>query len=527
MTRNWPKLKRNRTQAAISELILRLLKNLPHTPITFLQNIKESSSVAFLNSERTTLQAPELLKVDIAWVGFSDIFFAEDFQQLQKGLNKLFEEYPTYIKTNTMEHLNDWFKEISKVENQVWKHTNVGMLTFKKHNMSDYFSGIHLGMHYCHPSVIILTVRGNISDTLKERFAKLTRSNPSPELRITKFNLFNAFIGWNRTPGNITRKREIDGFFMEINQSVVQVFRENLRSGLSRFGPIPMIEILETNLDFREAPLKEDEYKYKAPAKIRHGLFFLESIGYPSTSYRTIYTREPWWFLHAIDRTDSHYSNHINYQIFVSNSMFQNEQKQDSTISATRKIVYDIDSALFLMALQHFYTHLNTKATSTRRILESSFNGKRKRLNPRSMSHLMFAMLELNDLDFKHKIVQRMISEHCILERILGELPVYRNIDKDSSKVSLVSDVKQYLKRENDSYEQQREVLKIFYETLISYRTTVGNYALQRSTFILSVAVLFLTILTLLPEAQRSQASNSIMDFLGEIRMLLVNQVNL
>jgi hypothetical protein len=188
-----------------------------------LQNIKLSSDLALSGSEPQILQAPDSLRVDLVKVAVSDIFFAEDFEKLQVGLNRLFKEFPPYIEIHTLQDLNIWFKEIAKVEAQGgYQRINLGLLTLNK-KISAYFSDIHLNLFYYYPSIIILTACGNSSIDLRNRFTNLTRSNPKSELEV---NLLRDFLGWSRISGMIVRKRQIDELFMEINQSIVQLFRE-------------------------------------------------------------------------------------------------------------------------------------------------------------------------------------------------------------------------------------------------------------------------------------------------------------
>jgi hypothetical protein len=504
MKRNWIKMIKKRKNT-MSESILRLLKNFPDTPIPFFQNMKDSSDDALCmreNLDIKILKAPDRLKVDIVQVGFSEIFFVEDFEQLQKGLNKLFKEFPAPVGTsNREEELNNWFEAISKAGPQS-EYKILGNLSFKKNDVSAYFSGISLALYYYSPSVIILTMRGHSSGALKKRFSSLIRSSNKSELVIKKFGFSSGRISTKVTPGIRMRKQQLDEFFMEVNQAAIQILSRHLNSVLPRYGSIPMIEILETNLDFRQIP-KEGNYEHLQSSKeIESSLLFLESIGYPLGSRQTVYAREKWWFLHEISRKDKRCSNYIDYQIFVSETMFSDEQTKNSSTSPTDKLRDKINAALLWTSLRQFYTHLNTRTASAKQVLESSFGTRKKGFNRRNVSRSMSAILELNDLDFKHKIIQKMLDDHCDVLEHFNAGAISRDLNEDPFKVLWVSDINSDLKRKGDSYEKQSSSLKIFYETLVSHETTLGNHELQSAANRLScVAVLlaFLSVILQIP----------------------------
>jgi hypothetical protein len=242
-----------------------------------------------------------------------------------------------------------------------------------------------------------------------------------------------------------------------------------------------------------------------APAPVNgYCLYFLKSIGYPLPP-QNFYKNTSWWLLYPVNRCESSHLQYVNYQVFISKITYERIFKDsDYCTSPLGESFTSTNSALFFIALQHFYMILNAEVTSIRSFLESSLRSQKSgRTNMRKMHLSTSEMMRLNHFTLKHAGIKKIIMGSSIWKHLSDEVNLYRNENDQEHKIFWTEDLENYLIRESDFYEEQQKILKSFYEALITYQTTVGNYAIQRATFILTITVVALTILTILPEKTR------------------------
>jgi hypothetical protein len=257
--RNWPKSRRKKIQSArttATKILFKWAKHIPNIEVKAVKSIKEVAERHSLSRRPNQIKCPERLEINLAGLGISDVFFQEDFGNLKNGLNDLFKVYPASHSLG-IEDLNKWFEDISNIRTGTWMQKPNYTLDFrdgKKTGITQHLKYLSLTLHYCHPSIIILSGYATPSDQLRNKFFNLIKSNPPADIEITGFSLLKGITSYQSYSEHHTRQSELDELFLEVNRSIVSLFRGKFKSGLSQFGPLPMLEILDSNLDFREIP---------------------------------------------------------------------------------------------------------------------------------------------------------------------------------------------------------------------------------------------------------------------------------
>jgi hypothetical protein len=504
-----------------TKIILEFSDKLKDPKFKFLKSLKDNAEYNLHSHDNELIACPSELKVELEQIGFCDLFFPEDFPKLQQGLNKLLSNYPS-SSIGDKENLNQWFDDIYKAKSGSSWSINIGTLLFKNRindRSLNLIQSINIHLNYIAPSFIVLSIIVKPSNEFINKFMKVLKTIPCRQSEILGFSFKYGVTQLSIIPAWRVRKAELEELFLEINRSIVILFRKNFGVGMSCFGYLPCIEIINTNISLNEIP--EDKHILKYSDKFMACCNFFESLGYPFKP-NPVYKNSNWWNFYEVNRNELFYkSSHI-YQILISladYNKFKYAANQDEWDSPSGAIEYTVHGLLSLLALEHFYVVLEEWIIDLKTELERDLSSqKRGKITIRGLQLAISKMVKINGLYFHNSRIWAGIDEKLFFNYVCQETSgISRKKRHNHDSGLLIDDIKHNIDEVRKFCEQQLEVLKLSYEQVLNYKTTTINYQLQERTFWLSIAVTVLTIVTLIPEEIRKKLITDIWFWLNNI----------
>ena len=327
--------------------ILEFAYNLKEPKLKILEFLKTHAEYHPHPRDYDLIACPSKLEVKLDKVCFSDLFFTEDFSNLQQGLNKLLSDYPSNFG-NQPKDLNEWFDNI-------YSYGSGGRLSFyislsfkgkKNLKLIQSLQSADIHLKYISPSFIVLSIIVDPSDEFIKKFNQLIKTNPSRQNEIIGFNVKQR-IPYLRTISELlVREAEFEELFLDINKSIVLLLRKYLGVGLSCFGSLPCLEILETNVSLKEIP--KNQNLQQTPNKFKACCRFFDSFGYPF-NLQPVYQKSNWWKFYPVHRNEVFYKKSQTYQILISSVDYEkshNLSDQNFYQSASKTIYYTINDLL-------------------------------------------------------------------------------------------------------------------------------------------------------------------------------------
>ncbi|MBW4490426.1 MAG: hypothetical protein KME12_21820 [Trichocoleus desertorum ATA4-8-CV12] len=508
--RNWPKSKRTIWQSLrikATRRIFQFAEGIENPKRKILKNLKDHATFNLHVHESELIACPENLEVSLNKIGFADLFFSEEFDSLQKGLNRLLTSYPYSSLEGNTENLNAWFNDIRKSASTNAASIYVGSILFDKkaRSLLKLVHSAQIWLHYLDSSFIILSIFVNPSTEFLSKFSQISKSIPYPQSEILGFSFRDGITASSRNPTQNVKQLEFEEIFLELNKSIVIFFRKTFNAGLSSFGPLPCIEVINFNVPLREIP--EKPYLPKFPPKLRASCQFLRSLGYPFDQ-RLIYKSRSWWIFYEVSREKLLYENSSSYQVLMSlpdYKVLKSEASSDDKESMFGIISYRLHELFPLLALEHFYKVLKSMTIELKNELEPALKDQIKgRIHLRTLEVGISKMTRVNGFHFHNSRMGVGINEKFLLYFInRGAEGLSRKKHKEEGSVFLAEDVKYRIDQDKKFCEGQLSLLKLAYSQILSSKSLTLNYLLQRNTLILSIVVAVLTVITLLPENTR------------------------
>jgi len=503
---------------------LQFAESLKEPKLPFLRSLKRLAHYQLNVNTLDLIKCPANLEVELDAICFSDLFFPEDIENLQKGLSKLIANNPSSI-TRDKDDLDEWFNSLANCKPGTISRHNVTVI-FKANakpplNLLKY---AHFQIKYISQTLVILSAIIIPSDEFKIKFRNLIKSTPLPQHEILGVNFKYRVPYLSSSSPLHTRVAELEELFLSINKSVVHLFRDKFGSGLSYFGPLPCIEVIKTNISLREIPRKNEKYQEKNNF-LKSDQFiaccnFFETLGYPFQDFFT-YRNVNWWQFYQIHRSEAFYQKSFSYQILISkvdyDKTVENELYGSYYLTEFASMMSEIFDLLSLIALEHFYETLKNAVMDLKIELDPLLN--KQRLGRISLGQLKKAfskMSKLNSLHFQNFRIWSGLNEELLFSCLNTEtVDVGRNDLSISGLVSFRDDVKHRIKSGRIFCEQQIDLLKLAYEQVLVNETTIINYNLQKSALFLSLVAAFLTIVTIIPEKKRDEIVRDLWEHLS------------
>ncbi|QLE39392.1 hypothetical protein FD723_01950 [Nostoc sp. C052] len=374
-------------------------------------------------------------------------------------------------------------------------------------------------MGYIAPSFIVLSIIVKPSNEFIHKFITLIKSIPCPQNEILGFSFKHGITSLSTLPPWRVRKAELEKLFLEINRSILLMFRKTFGVGLSSFGYLPCIEVIKTNISLREIP--ENQHLLKTSNKFRACCNFFESLGYPFKR-NPIYRDSNWWSFYEVDKSELFYQSSHSYQVLISLADYDKSKDvphKDYWQSPSRVIDYTLHDLLSLLALEHFYEVLEDIIIDLKTEIEPHLSGQMQgKITLVRLKSAISKMVKINGFYFQHSRIWTGVNEKIFLNYLCQEAATMsRQKYHENDSGLLTDDIKFRIDRKRKFCDQQLSILKLSYEQILTYKTMTLNYRIQQATFWLSIAVAFLTIVTLIPEEIRQHLFTNIWVWLNNI----------
>jgi len=516
--RNWSKPKRTFWQLLrikATKRVLQFADKLEDPKIQFLKSLKLHAEHTLHPKDYELIACPENLEVLLDRIGFADLFFPEEFQKLQQGLINLFSNYGSAFST-TKEDINKWFSDVydSKFGNANTFYLRSLDFTRKTDDSFRLLESASIHLKYIARSFIVLSIIVKPSEIFIKDFTALIRSVPSSQSEILSFNLRQGITSAKGISTWRVRQAELEEFFLEINKSIVLLFRTNFGVGLSLFGSLPCIEIIYTNISLQEIP--EAQFLSNHSTDFLAAYRFFEALGYPYDPH-SIYSECDWWKFYEVPRNEVFYQTSNSYQLLISSvdcKKISSPVKgglQNSEFSISTYTIYDL---LSLLAIEHFYNVLERLVKELKSELELPLSNQIKgTINLNRFKSAISKMVRLNGFYFQHTRMWTSVNQDFFFDYLCsGANTLSRRKFSINDPGLLKDDKKGRINRMKLLCEEQLSLMKLSYEQILSYKNITLNYQLQKTTFKLTVAVTLLTIITLFPEEIRLKIINHIIE---------------
>jgi len=227
---NWPKYKKTfwqSVQIGLTKKFLQLVDSIENPKIKFIESLKLEAKYGLYLDDHELIACPDELEISLDRVCFSDLFLSDEFQKLHQGLRSLLSKYSFSIDYSDEKRLDTWFGSLYSSKFKLGSSISVGSLVFNKKSGKTikFLKSGRIHLTYIAPSFIVLSIFVWPSDEFIQRFISITKKKSFPESKIS-FNLRNRIISWSRISPAQVRVAEIEELFLELNKSVVLLFRK-------------------------------------------------------------------------------------------------------------------------------------------------------------------------------------------------------------------------------------------------------------------------------------------------------------
>ena len=528
--RNWTKRKRTFQQLLRIEFTKRVIQFAGKIENSKFKSLKGLTKFKLIKSLKPLVEqlhddkfdrisCPQNLEVKFNNICFADLFFPEEFTCLQKGLNTLFSKHtsPSIRFKDDKNRLNQWFDNIKNSNSETFGIINGGWLIFdhKKDRSLKLIDSAQINLLHIRSSFIILTISITPSKEFRRKFDSIVRATPQRQKEILGFSLRYGVTNWSFTASFATREAELENIFLEINKTVVNLFRRTFDAGLSKFAPLPSIEVISINSPLKE--LSDNIILSRSSGDLRACWNFFRSLGYPSNSSK-IYRSHNWWNIYEVHRSQVFYQSSQCYQILMSTIDYKKENNLVNENNDTAYFNLDyFEDILFILALDHFYDVLKNLIIDLKTDLEPILSNQVKgEIKLKTLKTGISKISVLNGLYFQQSRLWGGINEKWVWDYVFDKAKyLRRKTNNHGDSENLLNDIKYRITQKKKFCDKQLNLLKLSYEQLLSYKATETNLSLQQATFWLSIVVAFLTFTTLLPEDIRKNLWSLFLKFIN------------
>jgi hypothetical protein len=378
--------------------------------------------------ENDKVRCPDELSINPNFVTYYDLYFTEDFKNLQNGLIDLLESGVTSsrITISPQSEIQSIF-DAWRLNPGAGGWYAIGPISFGRcQNAPTYFDEISIKLIKVSPTCVNLLISAFTSNLFKSNFQKIISKGVENTFIVNKFSFFKK--GWRSAsilPSNI-RQNELEELFLEMNREVVMLLREFVGRGWGFEGPLPSIQFFayeehNPNINFEDKSFFEF---WRSLNLLRiPGLFYQDDSG--------VSVIPPW-------RQDTGTITSP-YRVLVNKEKYLKDKSVETYGTPENALFCTLEEALIiplapLLALREYCQRAVETTSSLRERLSPSLSSHRLLSTLGATIHLMRIPPRLNSMQFALSRVTTSTIKQCLKLEYLEKY--YRKIyshDADGS----------------------------------------------------------------------------------------------
>jgi hypothetical protein len=487
--KRWPKPKyglRQRVWHRFTAIALKAARRWKASPLLILRSLNEWTR--YNDKHRSEGAAPSDWRLELFRIDFADLYFAEEFDQLAKGLSKLL---PTKARLgSSAEEVVTSIREAGP--HSLWSN-NGGSFDLERLPATlrpKTITELSLWIDQISPSLISVSYLATPSAALVLAFRRIFEEPSSLDARIGSFSWKYRFAGVGHRPGNLARRRERDELLLAPNAELVRLLRNYCGVGMAMEGPLASVDVLSTDRPLSALPTQFPEGTVAENPTEWQPMFYLLALG--REPHRELF-RSDWLEFGGVAR-DDHYQ-FGGFQLIASKDAFPKDGEEELKGFGFERGVHDVSRGFApFVALAAFYGSLGNSLSKVRSRLLPIFRAEAKgRTALRNVKRGHLAIAEANGVAFRQDRVWAELTSKPIPPFILMDMVDLKGIGRLKGETLSSAFWKRFEARHKFLEEQLEPMLRAFRE-LLAYKAMRVNDALQKTFLwlgILGLAIAF------------------------------------
>lgn len=483
----WPRRKFSltvRTRRSMAERLLRLAMSRRYKS-SFWSELAETADHFLVPSQGDQNALPDGVELVLRSVVFSDIYFAEEFDAAERGLRTLLRGARPAFSAGNSDKLRSFFdRATSRIgAGGTW---NLSGLQLERFNPfpGTHIEHVHFLLSNPAPSFVVLVVVVTPSAKFRSSVGHLlsTQSHCDVDLSHVALRPFHQYFSSGSAV--LRRQRELDELFLDLNAQIVRSLRRRVRAGMGMEGPLPFIEVYETN------QAKSFFEQFRLP--------FLGVELATRNGFRALgLTEATYWaeeYLFNESRRDDHY-NLSGWQAFL----FKGDDIDGKAESP--RFFYEALDIGPLIAIAHFHKMTATRAGRLRKKIAALMDVASPASPRKFLRHAWLLLPQAR---------QTLYEQRRMSDELAGELrylslsegkSITRHVDDDEKETpTLTADLRKYFSHTAAYTVTTLNDLVAAFRDFMDVGNMAVSYKVQRNVTILAFVALTAAILALDPE---------------------------
>lgn len=456
---------------------------------------------------------PESANVQLEHLLYGDLYAVEDFGKLKYGVDQLFREHQSALPSYESKRWHDWVDR-RKDKAGGTASSNVGYLDLS--DASALFRRCHVAA-FGVEGYISLGLDFTPSEKCRDEFKNLLTKGGEFTTLVTMPNLFESLsalslfswvrytLGFRQESRSTDLQRKIDQFFLRCNREAADLVESNIGSGLAPEKPLPSLEIISTDIPRDELLSHEETSASRNSQEQRLGYQFWTNIGERSPPLNP--WRWEWGQLYQTQRSDEygfrshqmlvHRPDLVRLEDYRIGDRQPGEEESSFSLALRAYLGNRTDRFGALLAIQGKFLLFRDRLVDLRNLLSPQLGG-------RSGTGLLLKVLRkgaqvlssMNAVRFSQRRLWGQVEKKRVKWWLFRSLRGANRSQIDSEEpVDFVEDWGNEIETLKKSNQRRLERIESAYEKLFSIVNARVTFLLQLTVAVLTVALLWLTIL--------------------------------
>jgi hypothetical protein len=452
-------------------------------------------------SDRTA--EPPAWQFRVLQIGFSDIYLAEDFDQLAHGLSRLRDAAVRRRVFDTQQQ-DDWLRELKTQSGGGARNFGIFDVSLLPSQLRPrYVASLQVWVTQISSSVVVVNYIARPTKALTDRFRLLAETNRPEEAEIRRFSLVHGITRLHILLPENERRLEFDEVFASANAELTRILRHYVRCGMAMSVPLQQTRVVAFDQPVDQLP--DSNFSSNTPhSQLRP---FLRTLRYTVQPWSDFHAS--WYRLAAADGDRGHRRRPAEYVLLASSSSYlangATRMAEVSDDDQMRHELEDLHRSLGVLAsVEALYEHLRLAVLRVRNeiapLLHSQSASRGKSL---SLSRMQANQARLNELALREERVWAEVVQSplwCRLAEGAADAVRAETAELHVSRASFAEYVKHIATMGHEFVETQVQLIRPAYREVLEYHALKANDKLQRRMALLT-AVATVAAIAAVPES--------------------------